>query len=297
MIKKIPYSEIDFDKYERCLENSAQRKYSATKVFLDTTSNCQWDLLLYGDYEAVMPIPYVKKLGFKIVVNSKLCQQLGIFSKLDDNEMNDEFLTFFEKNCLIAYYAFNDLNKFSKKLKQRKNYIISIGSYDVVYGRYSPKRKRKLRLEEDVLKASKIVEVNYEKVSKFINLNFLGAKNEKVKQNYLQIFKKLEEKKLLKNYAFVYNEKIINVICLLVEERTAVLLGSFNDKDFLKISGSSVLIDYAISEYIEFKNFDFEGSEILAIEEFFRGFRPELKFYQVIQNSKKSVIKKAIKFL
>ena len=75
------------------------------------------------------------------------------------------------------------------------------------------------------------------------------------------------------------------------------LLGTFNAKEYVKLSGSSVIIDHTIAENIKHKIFDFEGSEVPAIEEFFRGFRPELKMYNVISNSKKDIIEKAIKLL
>ncbi|MBU3049861.1 hypothetical protein KNV96_17100, partial [Chryseobacterium indologenes] len=84
MIKRLKYHEIDFVKYSQCLENSEQRKYTATKDFLDITSKKQWEVLVYNDYEAVMPVPFIRKYGVKIVHNPKLCQQLGVFSKKDD---------------------------------------------------------------------------------------------------------------------------------------------------------------------------------------------------------------------
>ena len=97
MIRRLKYHEIDFEKYTECLEGSEQRKYSATKDFLDITSGKQWELLVYNDYEAIMPIPFVKKFAHKLVVNPKLCQQLGVFSKEDRLEINDLFFSFFEK--------------------------------------------------------------------------------------------------------------------------------------------------------------------------------------------------------
>jgi len=79
MIRRVKYNEIDFEKFTTCLENSEQRKYSATKKFLDITSDQQWELLVFDDYQAVMPIPFITKFGVKLVVNPRLCQQLGIF--------------------------------------------------------------------------------------------------------------------------------------------------------------------------------------------------------------------------
>jgi hypothetical protein len=49
MIQRLKYNEIDFEKYTQCLENSEQRKYSASKVFLDVTSKNRWELLVYND--------------------------------------------------------------------------------------------------------------------------------------------------------------------------------------------------------------------------------------------------------
>ncbi|MDO3423500.1 hypothetical protein QWT87_01280 [Chryseobacterium sp. APV1] len=285
------YNEIDFEKYSKCLENSAQRKYSATKDFLDITCGKQWELLVYNDYEAVMPVPFVKKIGFKIVINPKLCQQLGIFSHIDDVKINDLFLSFLEKKYNIWYYGFNDKNTFSKLLKRRKNFLIYPDNYEIVRQKYSPKRKRKLRLDDDILQKSEVREVSIFNAWEFISKNLIGAKNEKDKNSFLQIFTDLEKAGYLKLKAFFYDTEIINLIAVFTDHKTVVLLGTFNDKDYIKLSGSSFIIDDVIRENVQTKIFDFEGSDIPAIEEFFRGFRPELKSYPVIFNSKKQVIK------
>lgn len=291
MIRRLKYNEIDFDKYSKCLENSAQRKYSATKDFLDITSGKQWELLVYNDYEAVMPVPFVKKIGFKIVINPKLCQQLGIFSNIDDVKINDLFLSFLERKYNIWYYGFNDKNTFSKLLKRRKNFLIYPDNYEIVRQKYSPKRKRKLRLDDDVLQKSEVREVSIFNAWEFISRNLIGAKNEKDKNSFLQIFTDLEKAGYLKLKAFFYGTAIINLIAVYSDDKTIALLGTFNDKDHIKLSGSSFIIDNVIRKNIQTKIFDFEGSDIPAIEEFFRGFRPELKSYPVIFNSKKQVIK------
>lgn len=291
MIKRLKYNEIDFEKYSKCLENSAQRKYSATKDFLDITSGKQWELLVYNDYEAVMPVPFVKKIGFKIVINPKLCQQLGIFSNIDDVKINDLFLSFLERKYNIWYYGFNDKNTFSKLLKRRKNFLIYPDNYEIVRKKYSPKRKRKLRLDDDILQKSEVREVSIFNAWEFISKNLIGAKNEKDKNSFLQIFTDLEKAGYLKLKAFFYGTAIINLIAVYSDDKTIALLGTFNDKDHVKLSGSSFIIDNVICENIQTKIFDFEGSDIPAIEEFFRGFRPELKSYPVIFNSKKQVIK------
>ena len=295
MIQKLKYSEIDFDKYDKCLQGAEQYKYSAEKSFLDITSQKRWDLLVYKDYEAVMPLPYIERMGFKFIVNPKLCQQLGIFSKFDTVYVNDLFLEFFEKKFRIWYYAFNDKNIFSKSLTSKKNFLINSDQYDNVQQKYSPKRKRKLRLDEETLKNSHISEnINFQDAKDFIYKHMLGAGKEKNRIEFLRIFKDLYDRESLMFYGFIYHSKITNLIALYISSKSITLLGTFNDKKFLKLSGASVLIDCAIKNYIENRVFDFEGSEIPSVEEFFRGFRPELRPYKVIQNSKRNLFKKII---
>ncbi|UOU97672.1 hypothetical protein MUU74_14350 [Chryseobacterium daecheongense] len=297
MIRRLKYHEIDFKKYSECLENSKQRKYSASKDFLDITAGKQWEILMYNNYEAVMPVPFIKKGGLKIVVNPKLCQQLGIFSKTDNIQVNDLFLDFFERKYNIWYYAFNDSNTFSTSLKQRKNFLIFPESYETVRQRYSPKRKRKLRLDEEVIAKSEVREVHLEEIWDFISESMIGTKNQEDKKSFLQLFLDFEKAGYLKTTAFFYNNAVINAVAVFYDEKTVVLLGTFNNKDFVKLSGSSVIIDDVISKNIENKVFDFEGSEVPAIEEFFRGFRPELVMYPVIAHSKQHVIKRILKVL
>jgi len=296
MIRRLKYDEIDFEKYIHCLENSEQRKYSATKDFLDITSDKKWELLVYNDYEAVMPVPYIKKLGLKFIINPKLCQQLGIFSRKDELFINDQFLDFFKNKYRIWYYAFNDVNQFSQTLKRRKNYLINPENYELVRQRYSPKRKRKLRLDTDVALHSEIKEMTYDDAEKFISKNFIGAKDDTDRDVFLKIFSEFQKTNNLKVVAFLFKNEIINIIVLYLEEKVIALLGTFNSKNYIKLSGSSVLIDYVIRDQIENRIFDFEGSEVPSVEEFFRGFRPELKPYPIIKNSKKILLKKVLQF-
>lgn len=291
MIKKLSYREVDFKRYTHCLEHSVQRKYSASALFLDITTGKNWDLLIYKDYKAVMPVPFVRKGIFKIVHNPLLCQQLGIFSEQDDEEINELFLDYFKKNYNIRLYNFNDANFFKTKLNIKRNYLIFPDEYSKVYAKYSPKRKRKLRLDEGVASNSQIKNISFSEAQDFISTYFLGAHKTSVHRSFIKLFKDLYKSGHLFFSAFYFNKKIINIIALYEDQSTVALLGTFNDKNFVKISGASVLIDHAIKAHIEQKIFDFEGSELPNVEEFFRGFRPELKPYPSLFYSKSSIVK------
>ncbi len=297
MIRRLKYNEIDFVKYAQCLENSEQKKYSATKDFLDITSRKQWEVLVYKDYEAVMPVPFIRKFGIKIVHNPKLCQQLGVFSAKDNIDINESFLEYLEKNYLIRAYPFNDRNILRTSLRLKKNFLINPDSYETVYSKYSPKRKRKIRLDEEVKINSEIKTISYEEAEKFIEANMIGLNKESDLSDFMRIFKASYHLNYLRFSAFFYHHKIINIIATYSDCNMVALLGTFNDKEYVKLSGASILIDTVIRENIETSIFDFEGGELPNIEEFFRGFRPELKPYAIIENPVKNLFKKLWSFL
>lgn len=297
MIKRLKYQEIDFEKYNRCIENSVQKKFYAERSFLDISTNKNWDLLVYNDYEAVMPVTLIYKFGLKIVINPKLCQQLGIFSEIDSVEINDLFYNYFVKKYSILYYGFNDVNSFSKPLKKRNNFLIFPDNYETVRQKYSPKRKRKLRLDQEVLDNFEVIKnFDLEQIKDFIRSTGLGADAKDLEQ-FIDLLSKFHLNDKLDFYGFFYHQKLINMIAVYKEDYSLALLGTYNERDSVKLSGSSYLIDKVISENIETKIFDFEGSEIPAVEEFFRGFRPELRPYPCIQVSKKDLILQIIKKL
>ena len=89
--------------------------------------------------------------------------------------------------------------------------------------------------------------------------------------------------------------KLINLILKKSLENELVLkntpLSKYDqifDYSTLEEFKSENLFDYIIKENIETHIFDFEGGELPNIEEFFRGFRPELRPYGIIENSKKN---------
>ncbi|GEN70856.1 hypothetical protein [Chryseobacterium lathyri] len=297
MIRRLKYNEIDFKKYTDSLEKSEQRKYSASKSFLDVTTDKQWDVLVYNDYNAVMPVPFILKKGIKIVHNPLICQQLGVFSEKDDKKINEKFLYFLQKNYLIRAYHFNETNSFDSKLKTKKNFLLYPNEYAKVFAKYSPKRKRKLRLDDEVTENSELKEIQYKEAEIFIKNNVIGLDKEHDTDTLLKTLETFHASKHLKFLAFYYHHEITNMIAIYSDYDTIALLGTFNDKKYIKMAGASTLIDHVIKENIENFIFDFEGGNLPSIEEFFRGFRPELKHYAVIENSKKTLIRDFARFL
>ena len=215
----------------------------------------------------------------------------------DSVVLNEKFLDFLQNHYKIWYYAFNERNKFKSHLKTRKNFVLEPDNYENIRQKYSPKRKRKLRLNPGIVEFSEIKEkVSLSEAIKFIKINMIGAENKKDKVRFLEIIKTFSDYNLLDFYGFYFKDKLINLVAIYQENYTSVLIGTYNIKDLVKYNGASNLIDFAIRKNVETKKFDFEGGELSNMEEYFRGFRAEQRNYAVIENTKRQLIKKAIKF-
>lgn len=285
MIRRVKYKDIDFEKYESCFKNSEQRKYSASKEFLDIVTDKKWDLLVYNDYEAVMPVPYHNKFLVKIVTRPKLCQQLGVFSIKDSKQLNEQFFEFLNKKYFfLKHYSFNAKNEISKNLQPRKNYYINKSDFNSVSKNYSPKRRRKISLGYEKIENLNIVSNSDldETTKQFIHKYFKGIDSSKTIWEYISLFQEFSSKGLMYFLKLYSNNQLINLLALYKDEETVALLGTFNDPNYVKLNGASVLIDKAIKDNIHLYNFDFEGSELPSVDEFFRGFGPQKEMYSIL---------------
>jgi len=79
-IQYIKHSDIDAEKWERCIETAPNSRVYSNIWHLDRTAVI-WDALVWGDYEFVMPLPVRNKWGIWYVYQPLFCQQLGIFPK------------------------------------------------------------------------------------------------------------------------------------------------------------------------------------------------------------------------
>ena len=192
MIKRLKYNEIDWGKYQKCLENSKQYVFFAEKKYLNLLINNHWDVLVYGDYEAVMPVPKVKKLGFYFVLMPLQTQQLGIFSRVDDPQLNDQFYHFLRRNYHIFYYAFNAKNTFSLSLDKRKNFVLEKDNYEDIRKKYSIHRRRNVRILESNRDKIRFEETkNIEKDYVFFKEHLVGFSDARIVENAFSNMKML----------------------------------------------------------------------------------------------------------
>ncbi len=285
MIKRLNYQQIDFEKYQHCIETSLQRNFYAKKEILDTLCE-EWELLVSGDYDYIMPVPLKKKYGFHFVLMPLFCQQLGVFSKTVNREMEQQFLTFLKRNYRVFSYYFNHQNTFNQDLKVKKNYFIECTEYSVLRKNYFKGRKSTVKTAQYL----DFKEVGLAETFGFINDNFKGLKKKSDFQKFLGYLKFLETKKMLRIFGAFKDNQLTSLAIMICEGDAFSLLGLVNDENYRLDNGASYLIDRILKENIHEKSFDFMGGSIRGIEVFFKSFGSVLQEYPVLENTKKDLL-------
>ncbi|WP_300675758.1 hypothetical protein [Soonwooa sp.] len=295
MIRKVKYQDIDFIKYEKCLDNAVQNSDYARKEFLDVVTDQHWELLVFEDYEAVMPISYVMKLGFKIVLMPKLCQQLGIFSTENSTELNDSFLKYFQKNYKIIFYAFNKNNQFSEQLPQKTSFELSKNDYDTVKKNYSVHRRRNVRIIGDLVGTLDFDSSFKGDERAFFCANAKGTMKDDDLDCFFDLMENLAKKNLGQKLVMRWKNEIQSLVFLYQTKENSYLSLFVNDSNLSNKNLPSIMIDHCLQEYIADRNFDFMGSEVKNVADFNARFGADSYKYSIILQSKLSLLKNLLK--
>lgn len=165
MIRLLSHSEIDFVKYDECIEKSMQGKVYALSWYLDAVFP-DWSAYVVDDYDVVMPVPLKRKFGLVYALQPQFCQQLGIFSKSWLSKLQARELV--GKLPFLYRLCFNSGNAdvFNEK-KLRPNYVLDLSAdYEMLNASFS------LQCRRNVKKAKTIVQ-RVATISKDEYLSFL----------------------------------------------------------------------------------------------------------------------------
>ena len=78
-IRFLARAEIDLQKWDGLINNSFNSLPYALSWYLDAVAE-NWGALVLNDFEAAMPLVWLRKMGVKCLYQPYYCQQLGVFS-------------------------------------------------------------------------------------------------------------------------------------------------------------------------------------------------------------------------
>ena len=292
MIKYLKHSEIDFLKWDNCINSSHNELIYANSWYLNLVSP-KWDALILDDYQAVMPITWKRKYGIKYVFPPFFTQQLGVFSKIQLSSMQiQSFL-----HSLSSEFKFVDTFLNSKNftesrmfsLIRKPNYLLCLNSsYSELKTKYNTNCKR--NINKAIKNQLVIRNSNAKEIIDLYRNNYNHIATNCKKSDYLK-FEFLVD--LLKNTG---NAEILGVysglelcsggIFLKDNKRIYYMLGA-NNTVGKKNGAFHFLINSMIEKYSNSNLIlDFEGSEIKSIQNFYLQFGSiqEEYFYLKINN-------------
>ncbi len=153
MIRYLENQQIDFEKWDHCIERSLNGIFYAYSWYLDMTAP-GWAALVDGDYETVMPLPSRKKLGINYIYQPFFVQQLGIFSTSSlSAEVTTRFLNAMPRHFCFADLNLNTFNQVNEITGIRTSNRIThhldlIEAYEQIVQRYSSNTRRNIKKAE-----------------------------------------------------------------------------------------------------------------------------------------------------
>ncbi len=289
-LKYIKQKDIDFNKWDRCIIKSVNGLVYAYSWYLDIVSP-DWDALVYGDYEIVMPLTLNKKFGFKYLYQPFFTQQLGVFSS---SKIDDAILKLFLESILTKYKFIDiNLNKYNKPVDSDKFTITNrvtyeldlIEDYSAIYAKYSDNHKRNLKKARQnklsVIQGLMPNEV-FNLVSKNIKIPNLGGNN-------INMLRQLIAAGIRKNLAYLYgvydkNNMLVAAAYFIRTRDKVCFILSVSSEEGKALRAMFLVIDTFIKDFAGRNlTLDFEGSNIDGIARFYRGFGANKFIYSNIR--------------
>ncbi len=280
MIQYLKRNKIDIELYDACIQKSMNSRIYAFSWYLDCVAD-NWDVLVLNNYEAVMPLPWRRKIRLKYLYPPAWTQQLGIFSKENiSDKLVLDFLDSIPKKFIKITVQLNSENSCSLlKLEEKTNFILSLNTpkSELIKG-FNKNRKR-------ALKKAKTTSFQIEKninLTTFLNFYLGEDKDYELTLNQIETLNNL----LKSNHKSIHvwgikidNQLVTGFVWLKSVNRITYLLPiatlEAKQKGLPTLLISELINEFSSSEMI----LDLEGSMIKGVADFYKSFGAKKEVY------------------
>jgi hypothetical protein len=286
MISYLTHHKIDKSKWDEVISKSYNNLIYGYSWYLDIISP-GWDAVIYGNYSAILPLTRKKKFGISYLVQPKFCQQIRIFSEVNNDQLWPDFLKLIRKKFIyINICCSGDKDHF-------QNYPIIIPHTNLFLNlkkTYSELNKDYSKSNSKNIRRAIRHEIEVKKCKPEIALEFLKSEYKKILADLplsdFDLYDKLMQQAFKKTNMYCLaaysNNEILAVTSLLVAKKRihTLMVASQNGKEK---SALFYLIDRLIEEQSGTDcSIDFSGSDVESIAYFFSGFGTQSeKYYQI----------------
>lgn len=282
-ISYIKHKDIDFARWDTLVAEAANALIYAESWFLEITTKGCWDALILGDYEAVMPLPFNRKLlGYYQLYQPFFTQQLGVFSKNNHIDVQP-FIDHLPSKFKRQHYSFN-WNNSSTSLSTKTNLVIDLNRpYNEIEAGFSTSlRKRIIKLDHMTLSEAgdveTLVDFYREALEQKVKLGpdgyalgydvFTAAMDNKSAKLYLL---KDGDTIVARGIFFHKHSRLINVFAA----------SDPNSKNAMSVFLAKIMEANSATKFL----FDFEGSEISGIQQYFKSFGAIEQNYPILRSN------------
>lgn len=273
----IKRTELDTAKWDRCIDNAPNGLIYAYSWYLDHMAE-NWDALIWGDYQAVMPLPWKKKWGIRYLYWVPFAQQLGVFA----NDRPARLLVHPAIKEVHKHFRYGDLylnyaNEGLSAAQRMTNLVLDLNQpYDTIAGVY------KSDLQKNLQKAAKETPAYERNIALSTAAGYfqqsyqeqIGTITAGQYQQFEQLCRLVQQNgELLLRGAMDREGQWLATALLLKKGQRMYLLQSTTLPKGRKISANHWLLDQVIREFAGTGMIlDFEGSDLPGVAHFYRNF-------------------------
>jgi hypothetical protein len=275
-IQYLDQKEIDKKKWDACITRADNGLIYGYADFLDTMAG-DWDALIMGDYEAVMPLPWRKKYGIRYIYQPAFVAQLGVFGNNLDSTILNGFVKAIPSSFKFIDLPFNHQNRFQAdnyQIRERVNYVLDLHRpYDELYSKYRENIRRNIKKSEGYgcyLKK----DVSVEDIISLAAMNEKGGTESIDFRNFKILEEKLRADNRSLNYGIVSKQgQLLASAVFFFSHKRAFYLLVGNHPNGRTLGASHALVDAFIRDHAgQDLLLDFEGSDIRNLAFFYSSF-------------------------
>ena len=291
-IQYIKHKEIDKSRWDEAIDQAPNGRIYAYSWYLDAMTANQWDALIGGDYEYIMPLPWKNRYGISYLITPYFVQQLGVYSLKELTP--DVFVRFIDAIPFKFRYINLNINypdsiagtKATFTQKRRTNYTLDINrDYDAIAAGYSRNVSRILKTELDC----QLIESDNLKNSIAIYQHKIATKtanNSPIAfERLLQASITAQSHKQLLPVELVDSQgKVLAAFIFFLSHGRIYYIAGTQTPEGKAVHATYRLINELFRKYSRtHKIFDFEGSDIPGVAEFFRKWGSIPEYYTHIE--------------
>jgi hypothetical protein len=272
--------QIDDTLWNNCIANASNGLIYSTTFYLNNMC-VQWKGLVLNNYEAVMALPYKKKLGLPYLYTPAFIQQLGLMGIFSTDDLSNVY-TAIAKQFLYGDYFLNSFCSHWQNIVAKQNFILPLNkTFNTLLLQCNANFKsrfNKFYKQLQYVQSSNIeyVIANYKQIH--------GSKTPHVTpqdfDNLITICKQLQQVQQLHIRVVSNNQETVAAIVLLQYKNRLYNIANFTTANGKLLHANYFLFAQVIKEFCN-QNLilDFEGSNIESIAHFYKKMNPQLETY------------------